>query len=65
LKGGERLGDKEGSEEEEEVTPRLAETPEVRPLTSGAFLAEPARYMRKRMIASAELRGGRGKYVSG
>jgi hypothetical protein len=35
LKGGERLGDKEGSEEEEEVNPAWLKTPEVRPLTSG------------------------------
>ena len=37
LKGGERLGDKEGSEEEEEVIPAWVKTPEVRPLASGAF----------------------------
>jgi hypothetical protein len=40
-KGGEGLGDKEGSEEEKEVIPAQMQTPEVRPLTSGVFLWRP------------------------
>jgi len=40
VKGGESLGDKEGSEEEKEVSPTWLSTPEVRPLTSGVFLSK-------------------------
>ena len=35
-KGGETLGNKESSEEEEEVIPAMSDTPGVRPLTPGA-----------------------------